>query len=87
MICDGYDSGQIDFSKWRKLDSRNFGISRSMIPPSPRVVLKILHGEGFEAYLVGGCVRDLILNRIPKDFDIITNATLRQVLDECEIIT
>ncbi|XP_049365341.1 uncharacterized protein LOC125830188 [Solanum verrucosum] len=83
------EAGQIDFSKWRKLDSRNFGISRSMIPPSPRVVLKILHGEGFEAYLVGGCVRDLILNRIPKDFDIITNATLRQIKKQfrrCEIV-
>ncbi|KAG5614148.1 hypothetical protein H5410_013972 [Solanum commersonii] len=83
------EAGQIDFSKWRKLDSRNFGISRSMIPPSPLVVLKILHGEGFEAYLVGGCVRDLILNRIPKDFDIITNARLRQIkkrFHRCEIV-
>ncbi|XP_004234515.1 uncharacterized protein [Solanum lycopersicum] len=83
------EAGQIDFSKWRKLDSRNFGISRSMIPPSPQVVLKILHGEGFEAYLVGGCVRDLILNRIPKDFDIITNARLRQIKKQfrrCEIV-
>ncbi|TMW91034.1 hypothetical protein EJD97_014883 [Solanum chilense] len=60
-----------------------------MIPPSPQVVLKILHGEGFEAYLVGGCVRDLILNRIPKDFDIITNARLRQIKKQfhrCEIV-
>lgn len=46
MICDDYDAGQIDFSKWRKLDSRNFGISRSMIPPSAWVVLKILQSEG-----------------------------------------
>ncbi|KAL3341233.1 hypothetical protein AABB24_025670 [Solanum stoloniferum] len=83
------EAGQIDFSKWRKLDSRNFGISRSMIPLSPLVVLKILHGKGFEAYLVGGCVRDLILNRIPKDFDIITNARLRQIKKQfhrCEIV-
>ncbi|XP_027771462.1 uncharacterized protein LOC107014795 isoform X2 [Solanum pennellii] len=44
---------------------------------------------GFEAYLVGGCVRDLILNRIPKDFDIITNARLRQIKKQfrrCEIV-
>ncbi|XP_016451893.1 uncharacterized protein LOC107776501 isoform X1 [Nicotiana tabacum] len=73
------EAGQLDFSKWRKLDSRNFGITRSMIPPSAWVVLKILQSEGFEAYLVGGCVRDLILNRIPKDFDIITNAKLPQI--------
>ncbi|KAJ8531428.1 hypothetical protein K7X08_026862 [Anisodus acutangulus] len=83
------EAGEIDFSKWRKLDSRNFGISRSSIPPSAWVVLKILHGEGFEAYLVGGCVRDLILNRIPKDFDIITNARLPQIKKQfhrCEIV-
>ncbi|KAF3627984.1 hypothetical protein FXO37_29589 [Capsicum annuum] len=45
--------------------------------------------DGFEAYLVGGCVRDLILNRIPKDFDIITNARLRQIKKQfhhCEIV-
>lgn len=35
--------------------------------------------EGYEVYLVGGCVRDLILKRIPKDFDIITSAQLKEV--------
>lgn len=34
---------------------------------------------GFEAYLVGGCVRDLILGKTPKDFDVVTSATLEQV--------
>ena len=34
---------------------------------------------GYEVYLVGGCVRDLILKRIPKDFDIITTAELKEV--------
>lgn len=34
---------------------------------------------GFQAYLVGGCVRDLILNKVPKDFDVITTAGLKQV--------
>ncbi|KAL4577764.1 hypothetical protein LXL04_013877 [Taraxacum kok-saghyz] len=34
---------------------------------------------GFEAYLVGGCVRDLLLKRTPKDFDVITTAHLDQV--------
>jgi tRNA nucleotidyltransferase (CCA-adding enzyme) len=33
-----------------------------------------LRSEGFEAYLVGGCVRDLLLDRKPKDWDITTNA-------------
>ena len=35
---------------------------------------------GYDVYLVGGCVRDLILKRIPKDFDILTSAELREVI-------
>ncbi|KAM0949738.1 putative polynucleotide adenylyltransferase [Dioscorea sansibarensis] len=42
-------------------------------------VLKILQCKGFDAYLVGGCVRDLLLKRRPKDFDIVTTANLKQV--------
>ncbi|XP_004232557.1 uncharacterized protein [Solanum lycopersicum] len=73
------DTGEIDFSKWRKLYSREFGISNSMIPAYAWTVLKGLQSGGFEAYLVGGCVRDLILNKIPKDFDVITTARLPQI--------
>ncbi|XP_027180185.1 uncharacterized protein LOC113778863 isoform X1 [Coffea eugenioides] len=71
--------GEIEFSKWRKLDARKMGINQSMIPMSPWIVLKILKNEGFEAYFVGGCVRDLVLKRVPKDFDVITSAALTQV--------
>ncbi|XP_074583519.1 uncharacterized protein LOC141839626 isoform X2 [Curcuma longa] len=35
--------------------------------------------RGYDAYLVGGCVRDMCLKRTPKDFDVITDATLKQV--------
>lgn len=41
---------------------------------------------GFEVYLVGGCVRDLILRRVPKDFDIITSAELKDVSLHCAFI-
>ena len=44
------------------------------IPKEIRAALAILENAGFEAYLVGGCVRDLILERIPQDWDITTNA-------------
>ncbi|XP_024186191.1 uncharacterized protein LOC112190917 isoform X1 [Rosa chinensis] len=74
-----HEEGLIDMSKWRKVDSRVFGITRSMIPEPSWNVLRILRREGFEAYLVGGCVRDLILKRIPKDFDVITTANLKQI--------
>jgi poly(A) polymerase len=43
----------------------------------------------FEAYLVGGCVRDLLLGREPKDFDVATNASpeqVKQIFRNCRII-
>ena len=45
-----------------------------MIPEPVREVLTGLATGGFEAFLVGGCVRDLLLGKIPKDFDIATRA-------------
>jgi tRNA nucleotidyltransferase/poly(A) polymerase len=39
-----------------------------------------LRARGFRAYLVGGCVRDLLLGTVPKDFDVATDATPEQVL-------
>ena len=49
-------------------------ISRKMIDEEALKVLYRLHRHGFLAYLVGGSVRDLLLGRIPKDFDVATNA-------------
>ena len=43
-------------------------------------IVQTLHRSGFEAYLVGGCVRDLLLSREPKDYDVATNATPQQVM-------
>jgi len=43
-------------------------------------IVQTLRQEGFEAYLVGGCVRDLLLGREPKDYDVATNATPDQVM-------
>ena len=42
-------------------------------------VLETLQEHGFEAFLVGGCVRDLMLGREPKDFDVVTNAVPEQI--------
>ncbi len=42
-------------------------------------ILRELRVRGFEAYFVGGCVRDLLLKKTPKDFDIATNATPTEV--------
>jgi poly(A) polymerase len=54
-------------------------ISRKQIDPDALRVLYRLHGEHFIAYLVGGSVRDLLLGRRPKDFDIGTSAHPYQV--------
>ncbi|MCR4285550.1 MAG: HD domain-containing protein [Candidatus Kaiserbacteria bacterium] len=49
-------------------------IVRSEIPKEVQHVADTLEGRGFEAYLVGGCVRDLLIGKEPKDWDITTNA-------------
>lgn len=52
----------------------------SKIPEEVTHVTKTLENAGFEAYFVGGCVRDLIIGREPKDWDITTNATPEQII-------
>src|SRR5690606_34831485 len=49
------------------------------IPDFVKEVSKNLKKSGFEAYLVGGCVRDLLIKREPKDWDITTNATPEEI--------
>jgi poly(A) polymerase len=44
-------------------------------------IVRTLRERGFQAYLVGGCVRDLLLGREPKDYDVATDATPRQVME------
>ena len=59
------------------------------IPKSCQVILKKLNDNGFEAYIVGGCVRDSLLGKIPSDWDICTSATpdeMLQVFSEYKVI-
>jgi poly(A) polymerase len=44
-------------------------------------IIQTLRQRGFQAYLVGGCVRDLLLNREPADYDIATSATPAEVME------
>jgi poly(A) polymerase len=55
------------------------GIDRYLIDPDAVYVVRRLHRAGFSAYIVGGGVRDILLRKKPKDFDIATNATPRQI--------
>ncbi len=45
------------------------------IDPDALFVVRQLHSHGYEAYIVGGAVRDLLMGKEPKDFDIVTDAT------------
>ncbi len=54
-------------------------IDQSRIDDNAISVIKRLTGAGYESYIVGGAVRDLLLGRTPKDFDIATAASPRQV--------
>jgi poly(A) polymerase len=63
----------------RILPRAEHSLSRASISPNAIKVLYRLHRAGFLAYLVGGAVRDLLLGRKPKDFDIGTNARPQQV--------
>ena len=49
------------------------------LPPKAEYILETLYGAGYEAYVVGGCVRDAILGREPEDWDITTSARPQQV--------
>ena len=50
------------------------------IPDEVAKVAKSLEKKGFEAYLVGGCIRDLLIGLRPKDWDITTNASSEEII-------
>ena len=52
---------------------------KKFLDPDAIKIINKINKSGYEAYLVGGCIRDLILGYEPKDFDIATNATPEQV--------
>ncbi len=65
------------------------GLSRKDISENALKVLYRLNRHGFDAYLVGGSVRDLLLGLHPKDFDVVTNAKpeeVRRVFRNCRLI-
>jgi poly(A) polymerase len=64
-------------------------VSRSGISPNALRVLHRLREGGFQAFLVGGCVRDLLIGMQPKDFDVATDALpedVRKLFRNCRLI-
>ncbi|MCX8600339.1 MULTISPECIES: polynucleotide adenylyltransferase PcnB [unclassified Gilliamella] len=66
-------------SDYVSISRKEHNISRKDISENALKVLYRLNKQGYEAYLVGGCIRDLLLGKTPKDFDIATNATPEQI--------
>ncbi len=64
-------------------------ISRKNISHNALKVLNKLNQAGYEAYLVGGCVRDILLQKTPKDFDVVTNAhpdEVKELFRNCRLV-
>jgi poly(A) polymerase len=61
------------------VSATELGIKTQSISKNALKVVRDLQAAGYQAYLVGGCVRDLIVGRHPKDFDVSTNATPEQI--------
>lgn len=73
----------------QRFSKRTHGINKRHISAAALKTTEGLQKAGFEAFIVGGAVRDLMLGRVPKDFDIATNATpeeVRQVFRRSRII-
>lgn len=65
------------------------GLHSGLLPKRVQKIIKRLVAAGFEAYVVGGCVRDLLAGLQPKDFDIATNAKPEKIAElfrNCRLI-
>ena len=67
------------FGKRNEVPVQVHGIDPHLVDPRAIDVVQVLQEAGYEAYIVGGAVRDLLLGLRPKDFDVATNATPEQV--------
>ena len=72
-------TNKLPFGKREEVGVERHGIDPTLVDERARNVLSTLQGAGFEAYIVGGAVRDLMVGLAPKDFDVATNATPEQV--------
>ncbi len=68
-----------DFGQRTEVPASVHGIDPKLVDERAVNVVRTLQNAGFEAYIVGGAVRDLLLGLRPKDFDVATNATPEQV--------
>ena len=74
-----FDSGAAPAGKRVEVPKSEHGIDPTLVDERAVKVVATLAEGGFEAYIVGGAVRDLLVGLRPKDFDVATNATPEQV--------
>ncbi|CAN7335862.1 polynucleotide adenylyltransferase PcnB [Acidovorax sp. Root217] len=75
----GTSGGKPHFGKREEVPATVHGINPELVDRRAAEVVATLKQAGYEAYIVGGAVRDLLLGLRPKDFDVATNATPEQV--------
>ncbi len=68
-----------NYGKREDIGVATHGIDNDLVDDRARDVVHVLKRAGFQAYIVGGAVRDLLVGLRPKDFDVATNATPEQV--------
>jgi poly(A) polymerase len=73
------NAAQPAFGKRHEIGAAEHGIDPALVDKRALDVVQTLQDAGFEAYIVGGAVRDLLLGLRPKDFDVATSATPEQV--------
>ena len=74
---------------YKEIAQKDHGIDPAALCPHATAVVKVLQEAGHEAYIVGGGVRDLLLGKVPKDFDVATNATpeeVHEIFPRCRLI-
>ena len=79
LAFEASDGGSIPFRGTKNLMNTSINLI-SKIPKEVSHVTVTLEKAGFQAYLVGGCVRDLIIDKYPKDWDVTTNANPEQII-------
>jgi poly(A) polymerase len=78
-----------EIDKFKIIPEAEHGIHPDELCPYASDVVRDLQEAGYEAYIVGGSVRDLLLGKIPKDYDVATGATpeeVQQVFPRCRLI-
>jgi len=81
--------GDLLITKHIVIPFKEHGIAVRQLCPHATEVVRRLQEEGYEAYIVGGSVRDLLLGKVPKDYDVATDAIpeeVKTVFPRCRLI-